>query len=198
MLCFTGCLYRSLVDRDCDGFINMAEFCAAQHLVKKACEGVPLPSTLPVMLLEAQSFTPSWNSPGYATQSLPRNFSTAGYTHNDSLSLSLQESLPTLKPTSAGGSAFGSLTSSLAPMQPLSPAFQSKHTPSSKGPGGVGLAVSLTTVSDGWSMSATERRRYILVFNTLDRKKTGFIGGTEARNELLKTHLEYGLLAKIW
>ena len=67
----------SLVDRDCDGFINMAEFCAAQHLVKKACEGVPLPTTLPVMLLEAQSLTPSWNSPGYATQSLPRNFSTA-------------------------------------------------------------------------------------------------------------------------
>lgn len=184
------------MDRDCDGFINMAEFCAAQHLVKKACDGVPLPSTLPVMLLEAQSLTPPWNSPSYATQSLPRNFSTSGHIHADSLSLSMQEPLHT--GTASGGSAFGSLSSSLTPMQPLPPAFQSKHTPSSKGPGGVGLAVSLTTVSEGWSMSATERRRYILVFNTLDRKKTGFIGGTEARSELLKTHLDYGLLAKIW
>ena len=176
----------------------MLEFCAAQHLIKKAHEGVPLPPTLPAMILEAHSLGQSWSSPGYATQSLPRNFSTARQMHSDPLSVSLQGPFPSSKPSSTASSAFGSLTSSLAPMQPLPASFQSTHTPSSQAKGGVGLAVSLATVSEGWEMSAAERRRYLLVFNTLDKKKTGFVGGTEARNELLKTHLDYGLLAKIW
>lgn len=189
---------RSLVDRDCDGFIDMAEFCAAQHLIKKAHEGLPLPPTLPPMLLEVHSLGQSWSSPGYATQSLPRNFSATRQMHADPLNLSLQGSLPTSKSSVTGSSAFGSLTTSLKPQQSMPASFQSSLTPSSHVAGGVGLTVSLAAVSEGWSMSPTERRRYILMFNTLDKKKTGFIGGTEARNELLKTHLEYGLLAKIW
>lgn len=197
-----GCtsLCRSLVDRDCDGFINMAEFCATQHLIKKVRDGVPLPSTLPSMLLEAvPSLAQTWSTPNYSTLSLPRNFSAAGQMQPDPFSLSLQGPLPTSLSASTGTNAFGgSLSASLVPMQSMPAASKSTPTPSSQTVGGVGLTVSLATVSEGWSMTAIERRRYIMLFNTLDKKKAGFLGGTEARSELLKSHLEYGLLAKIW
>ena len=186
------------MDRDCDGFINMAEFCAAQHLIKKTREGVSLPPTLPSMLLEAQSLTQTWSTPNYATQSLPRNFSAVGQMQPDPFSLSLQGQLPTSMSASTGSNAFRSLSSSLVPVQSTLAPSKLTPTPSSQATGGVGLTVSLATVSEGWSMTAIEKRRYIMVFNTLDKKKAGFLEGAEARSELLKSHLDYGLLAKIW
>ena len=53
------------------------------------------------------------------------------------------------------------------------PATGFGSTPSS----GVGYGVSLSAVSEGWTMKAQDKRKYVMQFNTIDKNKTGFLSG---------------------
>ena len=64
--------------------------------------------------------------------------------------------------------------------------------------GGVGLGVSLSTVNEGWGMTAAERHRYGLQFGTQDRTRAGFLTGSEVKPVLNQSGLELAVLAKIW
>ena len=48
------CLCRDLADVDKDGRMTSDEFAIAMHLVEKAKQGIPIPSTLPVELTPSQ------------------------------------------------------------------------------------------------------------------------------------------------
>ena len=194
------------MDQDTDGFINVNEFCAARHLVKKAKEGYMLPQTLPPSLLSASapaappwgtpnysspsaSLNQTWGSTNYASQSLPRDFHTPRHSFADFSSQSAQQSL--LTPTHTSTQATPTPSSATPTPSSATP------TPNSSVQG-IGITVPLTALGQGWGVSPNCRRRYIMMFNTLDRKRAGFVSGQEARNELLKSHLDYGTLAKIW
>ena len=60
--------------------------------------------------------------------------------------------------------------------------------------GGAGRGVP----NEGWAMTPTEKRRYVLQFGTHDRTKSGFLAGSEVKPILKQSGLEQALLAKIW
>ena len=64
--------------------------------------------------------------------------------------------------------------------------------------GGVGRGVSLSAVSEGWSMNATEKRNYMMQFNMHDTMKRGFLSGAEVKPVLNWSGLEQSILARIW
>ena len=178
------------MDQDTDGFININEFCAAQYLVKKVKEGYALPQSLPLSLLSSPAPTSQpWGGTSYASQSLPRNYHPSQNASSDFFQ--------SLQPTQQSLPVAGHLNTQPKLFVANEPPTSTAPAPAS-GVQGIGITVSLSTLSQGWAMSANDRRKYILMFNTLDRKRSGFVGGQEARNELLKSHLSYGTLAKIW
>jgi hypothetical protein len=88
----------------------------------------------------------------------------------------------------------------LKPMQSLDPSLSQSVPMIAQSPqvGGVGLGVSLGTVTEGWGITPAERSRYGLQFGTLDRTKTGYLTGTEVRPVLNQSGLGQAVLAKIW
>ena len=73
-------------------------------------------------------------------------------------------------------------------------------TPSSSSSisGGVGRTVSLASLSPNWSVSADERRRFNMMFNTNDKNKTGFLSAEDVRKILTKFDVDKETLRKIW
>lgn len=71
-------------------------------------------------------------------------------------------------------------------------------SPSMTVSGGVGRNVSLSSLTPTWAMTPMDRRRYIMMFNTNDKDKTGYISGDVVRTILSKYNLEKDTLRRIW
>ena len=123
----------------------------------------------------------------YHSQSLPRA-SVKTVWQSDPLNLSLGPSL--------GGESPRNPVKVVRP--PLLPSASLPSAGVTGGSGGVGMSVSLKAVEEGWSIPPPQKSKYNLMFNTLDKKRSGLLTGQVARNELLKSHLDYNTLAKIW
>lgn len=49
-----------------------------------------------------------------------------------------------------------------------------------------------------WAVKGPAKLKYTQIFNQVDRNRTGFLTGTQARNLLLQSKLNHHLLAQIW
>ncbi|KAL1517614.1 hypothetical protein ABEB36_001354 [Hypothenemus hampei] len=49
-----------------------------------------------------------------------------------------------------------------------------------------------------WSVPHQTKLKYTQMFNTMDRTRSGFLSGAQARNVMVQTNLPQGILAQIW
>ena len=49
-----------------------------------------------------------------------------------------------------------------------------------------------------WGIPVASKLKYNQIFNTIDRTKSGYISGVQARNILIQSQLPQQILAQIW
>ncbi len=64
--------------------------------------------------------------------------------------------------------------------------------------GGVGRNVSLASLTPTWFISPNEKKRFLMIFNTNEKDKKGYLTGEEARRVLTRYELDKDTLRKIW
>ncbi|XP_064474241.1 intersectin-1-like isoform X11 [Ornithodoros turicata] len=159
----------SLADMDADGKINQHEFAVALHLIQMKLKGIELPATLPLSLKDA--FVPVFGPP--LEQVVPASLHT---TSTQAFPAAPLTSPPTAAPSLPG-----------PPILPGPPpvAPSKSYTQSS---------ISLTE----WAVPQPSKLKYTQLFNSLDRSRSGFLSGAQARTVLLQSALHHTLLAQIW
>ena len=62
----------------------------------------------------------------------------------------------------------------------------------------MGRSVSLSSFSQSWVIPTHEKRKYTLMFNSLDRSQNGFLSAAEVQPLLMKSDLSRESLRQIW
>ena len=110
-----------------------------------------------------------------AQQPISSSWSTQGFKSSSSSSSSSSQA-----PVLSGGGVVESghsWNSTPSGFPAVGKTMAAERSPVLGGVGGVGLSVSLCTLSSGWEMKPQDRRRFRMHFNTLDTNKSGFLSG---------------------
>ncbi|XP_037537761.1 epidermal growth factor receptor substrate 15-like 1 [Nematolebias whitei] len=179
-----------LSDVDKDGHLDKEEFTVAMHLVYRAMEKEPVPSSLPPSLVPPSKRKKSAPALPGAVAVLPALLS---------LSSSPAPLRETLRSTSTLGSAtplgrhtppLGSAASSLGSTTPLSPSainLSPKHSFKSSSAPAV-----------NWVVPVADREKYNDLFKKTDVSSNGFITGTDIIEIFMQSNLSQTMLAQIW
>ncbi|KAL0966537.1 hypothetical protein UPYG_G00296460 [Umbra pygmaea] len=186
-----------LSDVDKDGQLDREEFSVAMHLVYRAMENEPVPSSLPFSLIPPSKRKKSAGSLPGAVSVLPPISALSGLSRTPGSptppgAVAVQPALsalsgvnrsPSLKETLSSTSAHSSLTSSSAGS--LSP----KH--SFKAPSQAPAAVP-------WVVPLADRGRYDDIFLKTDIDMDGLVTGGEVIEIFMQSSLPQAMLAQIW
>lgn len=164
----------SLADMDADGKINRHEFAVALHLIQLRLKGVELPATLPPSLWPP---APAADMSAFQPGGAPVTFGPP----LEQVATAVSQPFVTI-PSVVGVAV-------TAPHIPGPPPV----TPNKSCPPG-GSAMMLTE----WAVPQPSKLKYTQLFNSLDRSRSGFLSGAQARTVLLQSSLHHALLAQIW
>ncbi|XP_033635342.1 intersectin-1-like [Asterias rubens] len=205
-----------LADMNGDGKMDKQEFSIAMFLIKKKLQGMELPTSLPPSLKQQPgqamggfggSFTMGMGGMGAVAPAQP---------------VGTMGGMGTMQPM-AGSMATGQGGFNAQPGRNAQMSMSgltmgtSGQMIAQSGPGGFqGISRSATlpppsqavhaspersaTISTGpeWSIPHGPKLRYKQTFNTHDKTRSGFLTGPQARQILLQTGLQQGILAQIW
>ncbi|XP_034038922.1 epidermal growth factor receptor substrate 15-like 1 isoform X1 [Thalassophryne amazonica] len=159
-----------LSDVDKDGHLDKDEFTVAMHLVYRAMEKEPVPTTLPLSLIP-----PS------------KKKKTAG---------ALPGAVAVLPALSGLTSGSGSLKDSLRSVPSLSSPTPLSAGPSSLSPKHSFKSSSQPPVN--WVVPVADREQYKELFHTTDTDNDGFVSGSEVIEIFMQSTLSQTMLAQIW
>ncbi|XP_045907549.1 epidermal growth factor receptor substrate 15-like 1 isoform X1 [Micropterus dolomieu] len=165
-----------LSDVDKDGNLDKDEFTVAMHLVYRAMENEPVPTTLPTSLIPPSKRKKSAGALPGAVAVLPV---LSGLTAGPA---PLKESLRSTPPVSS------TLHLSTSPVLPTSTVNLSpKHSFKSSSPPAV-----------NWVVPVADRERYDDIFKKTDSDNDGLVNGTEVIEIFMMSSLSQTMLAQIW
>uniref|UniRef100_A0A8C5GCZ0 Epidermal growth factor receptor substrate 15-like 1 n=1 Tax=Gouania willdenowi TaxID=441366 RepID=A0A8C5GCZ0_GOUWI len=159
-----------LSDVDKDGYLDKDEFTVAMHLVYRAMEKEPVPSSLPASLIPPSKRKKSAVALPGAVAVLPALF---GLTSGSS---PLKDSLRSTPPLST-----------TTPLIPSSTNLSPKHSFKSR---------SSTPVN--WLVPVADRDRYDEIFKKTDTDNDGLVTGGEVIEIFMQSSLSQTMLAQIW
>ncbi|XP_042354197.1 epidermal growth factor receptor substrate 15-like 1 isoform X2 [Plectropomus leopardus] len=159
-----------LSDVDKDGHLDKDEFTVAMHLVYRAMEKEPVPTTLPASLIPPSKRKKSAGGLPGAVAVLP---ALSGLTAGPA---ALKDSLRSTPPLS-----------SAAPLIPSTVSLSPKHSFKSSSPPAV-----------NWVVPVADRERYDEVFRKTDSDNDGLVNGTEVIEIFMQSTLSQTMLAQIW
>ncbi|XP_041658617.1 epidermal growth factor receptor substrate 15-like 1 isoform X2 [Cheilinus undulatus] len=159
-----------LSDVDKDGQLDRDEFTVAMHLVYRAMEKEPVPTTLPSNLIPPSKRKKTAGALPGAVAVLP---ALSGLTAGSAL---LKDSLRSTPPL--GSSAL--LSNSTVNLSP-------KHSFKSSTPAAV-----------NWVVPVADRERYDEIFKKTDTDNDGLVNGTEVIEIFMQSSLSQTMLAQIW
>ncbi|XP_059200441.1 epidermal growth factor receptor substrate 15-like 1 [Centropristis striata] len=159
-----------LSDVDKDGFLDKEEFTVVMHLVYRAMEMEPVPTTLPTNLIPPSKRKKSAGAMPGAVAVLP---ALSGFTAGAApFKESLRSTPPLVSTTPLSSSAVS-----------LSP----KHSFKSSSPPVV-----------NWVVPLADRERYDEIFKNTDSDNDGLVNGTEVIEIFMQSSLSQTMLAQIW
>ncbi|CAG0896062.1 unnamed protein product [Darwinula stevensoni] len=164
-----------LSDIDKDGFLDRHEFHIAMHLVYKALEGVKVPSSLPMELMNEKT------APGRPNRLPPG-------------------AVQVLPPTPSFSSVSNPVipVSFSPPLSSSSSAITQPHLPTSVAPDLLSGLNAVPTSESAWVVTKEERERYSVLFKASDTDKDGFVSGQEIKGVFLQSGVPQNILAHIW
>ncbi|XP_013885891.1 epidermal growth factor receptor substrate 15-like 1 isoform X2 [Austrofundulus limnaeus] len=164
-----------LSDVDKDGHLDKEEFTVAMHLVYRAMEKEPVPSSLPSSLIPPSKRRKSAPTLPGAVAVLP------ALSGLSSSPVPLRDSLRSTPPL--GSSALGSTSPLSSSAINLSPkhSFKSSSAP-----------------AVNWVVPVADREKYNDLFKKTDVSKNGFITGTDIIEIFMQSNLSQTMLAQIW
>ncbi|XP_042354199.1 epidermal growth factor receptor substrate 15-like 1 isoform X4 [Plectropomus leopardus] len=160
-----------LSDVDKDGHLDKDEFTVAMHLVYRAMEKEPVPTTLPASLIPPSKRKKSAGGLPGAVAVLP---ALSGLTAGPA---ALKDSLRSTPPLS-----------SAAPLIPSTVSLSPKHSFKSSSP----------QPAVNWVVPVADRERYDEVFRKTDSDNDGLVNGTEVIEIFMQSTLSQTMLAQIW
>lgn len=174
-----------LADQDKDGNLDQYEFVVAMHLVYQTLEKRPVPDVLPPELQRSKvSGYGASNSTSAATTS-GLNDAAGGFVANFPKNITPHAGPPIVPPPISrippiGGPA--TVSSAAIPSDPLIP---------------IGAPPSVSGNVD-WVVTASDLRRFEVMFRESDNDKDGLVSGLEVKNIFLKSGVSQKILAHIW
>ncbi|XP_037644336.1 epidermal growth factor receptor substrate 15-like 1 isoform X3 [Sebastes umbrosus] len=159
-----------LSDVDNDGHLDKDEFTVALHLVYRAMEKEPVPTTLPTSLIPPSKRKKAAGALPGAVAVLP---ALSGLMASPA---ALKESLRSTPPL-ASAAPFSTNTVNLSP----------KHSFKSSSPPAV-----------NWVVPLADRERYDEIFKKTDGDNDGLVNGTEVIEIFMQSSLSQTMLAQIW
>uniref|UniRef100_A0A8C6KXI1 Epidermal growth factor receptor pathway substrate 15 like 1 n=1 Tax=Nothobranchius furzeri TaxID=105023 RepID=A0A8C6KXI1_NOTFU len=180
-----------LSDVDKDGHLDKEEFTVALHLVYRAMEKEPVPSSLPPSLIPPSKRKKSANALPGAVAVLP---ALSGLTSGLAPLKDTLRSTPTLggtasplgrtaSPVGSSSSSLGSITSHTPSPTNLSPQHSFKST---------------SAPAVNWVVSVVDKAKYDELFTNTDIDNNGCITGTDIIEIFMQSNLSQTMLAQIW
>ncbi|XP_028284224.1 epidermal growth factor receptor substrate 15-like 1 isoform X2 [Parambassis ranga] len=161
-----------LSDVDKDGHLDKEEFTVAMHLVYRAMEKEPVPSSLPASLIPPSKRKKSAVTLPGAVAVLP---ALSGLT---SASAPLKDTLRSTPPPLLG---------SAAPISTSAVSLSPKHSFKSS-----------STPAVNWVVPVADRERYDEIFKNTDADNDGLVSGGEVIEIFMQSTLSQTMLAQIW
>ncbi|KAL7387134.1 hypothetical protein ABVT39_018765 [Epinephelus coioides] len=159
-----------LSDVDKDGHLDKDEFTVAMHLVYRAMEKEPVPTTLPTSLIPPSKRKKSAGGLPGAVAVLP---ALSGFTPGSAPFKDSLRSTPPLVPA--------------APLSTSAVSLSPKHSFKSSSPPAV-----------NWVVPLADRERYDGIFKKTDSDNDGLVNGTEVIEIFMQSTLSQTMLAQIW
>ncbi|XP_049930575.1 epidermal growth factor receptor substrate 15-like 1 isoform X2 [Epinephelus moara] len=159
-----------LSDVDKDGYLDKDEFTVAMHLVYRAMEKEPVPTTLPTSLIPPSKRKKSAGGLPGAVAVLP---ALSGFTPGSAPFKDSLRSTPPLVPA--------------APLSTSAVSLSPKHSFKSSSPPVV-----------NWVVPLADRERYDGIFKKTDSDNDGLVNGTEVIEIFMQSTLSQTMLAQIW
>ncbi|KAM9844924.1 epidermal growth factor receptor substrate 15-like 1 isoform 2-T2 [Aulostomus maculatus] len=159
-----------LADVDKDGYLDKDEFTVAMHLVYRAMEKEPVPTSLPASLIPPSKRKKSASGLPGAVAVLPN---LSGLTAGAALLKDTLRSTPPL----ASASPLNTPTVNLSPKHSFKSTVQPVET---------------------WVVPVADRERYDDIFKKMDTDNDGLVTGTEVIEIFMQSSLSQTMLAQIW
>ncbi|XP_035489007.1 epidermal growth factor receptor substrate 15-like 1 isoform X4 [Scophthalmus maximus] len=156
-----------------DGHLDKDEFSVAMHLVYRAMENEPIPTSLPASLIPPSKRKKSAGALPGAVAVLPAMPALSGFTAGPA---PLKENLRNTPPLSIAA-PLGISSVSLSPKH----SFKSSSQP-----------------AVNWVVPVADRERYNDIFKQMDSDNDGLVTGTEVIEIFMQSSLSQTMLAQIW
>jgi hypothetical protein len=178
----------NLSDVDTNGNLNVEEFILAMYFIEKVKAGHPLPAALPPELIPPFCRVKQVPLP-MAQQPVPRPVVPPAPVIAPAVPV-----VPVMPVTAAAVPPVAQVPVAVRPVVPTPPVVPQPPTPQSVG----SRSGSVTSTTMVWSVPQQSIATYSAQFNAVDRERSGFLTGAQARSILVASGLPQQSLAHIW